>query len=364
MDMRNQQVVLVVDDSPENIYVLAAILKDAYRVKVALNGEKALSIALSDDAPHLILLDILMPGMDGIEVCRQLKSNERTRKIPIIFVTAKGESDSEECGFSVGAVDYITKPISPSLVKARVKTHLTLYDQNRVLEAEVSKRTLELQMAFERLKSASTDTIQRLSRAAEFRDDDTGDHVIRMSNYAAAIAQKMNYSLDFVDKLLWAAPMHDVGKIGIPDKILLKPGKLSAEEWHIMQRHSEMGASILTGSDSDIIQIAETVALTHHEKWDGTGYPRRLEGDEIPIEGRIVAVADVFDALTTKRPYKDAFPDEKAFGIIIEGRGKHFDPDVVDAFLSEKEEILSIKQRYQNGSMFPASPLAANLGNE
>ncbi|MBN2803951.1 MAG: two-component system response regulator [Deltaproteobacteria bacterium] len=355
-----RQVVLVVDDAPENIDVLAGILSSNYRVKVALNGKKALEIASSDDAPHIILLDIMMPGMDGIDVCKRLKENPDTKGIPVVFVTAKGEMSDETQGFAVGAVDYITKPVNPQLVSARVKTHLALYYQNKHLEEVVAARTSELNSAFNKLKAASIDTILRLSRAADYKDDDTGVHVIRMSNYAAAVATQLGHDKTFIENLLWAAPMHDIGKIGIPDRILLKPGKLDKEEWEFMQRHSEMGSNILMGSDSEIIQLAEVVALTHHEKWDGSGYPRGLKGEDIPISGRITAIADVFDALTTKRPYKEPFSIEKSFAIIKEGKGKHFDPNVVDAFFAAEENILKIKKRYQDGSIIPMSPLAPN----
>lgn len=344
----SKQTILVVDDVPENIDVLRGILKEKYRIIFALDGEKALSIASGNNQPDLILLDIMMPGMDGYEVCRHLKTNPVTRKIPVIFVTARGEVTDESKGFEVGCVDYITKPVSPPLVKARVKTHLALYDQNRILEEKVMQRTAQLREAFSNIKSASLDTIHRLSKAAEYKDEDTGAHILRMSNYAAIVARKMGLDKTTVESILYAAPMHDIGKIGTPDRILLKPGKLDADEWEIMKQHAANGASILEGSNKGFIKLGEVIALTHHEKWDGSGYPKGLKGKKIPLAGRIVAIGDVFDALTSKRPYKEPFSLEKSYGIIRESRGSHFDPDVADAFFAVENEILSIKEKYKD----------------
>lgn len=343
-----RQTILVVDDVPDNIDVLGGILKENYKMKFATNGEKALSIARAKKPLDLILLDIEMPGIDGYEVCRQLKQHESTKKIPVIFVTAKSEAEAEERGFKVGGVDYITKPVNPAIVRERVKTHLALYDQNRVLEEKVKERTAQLSEAFETIKNASLDTINRLSRAAEYKDEDTGAHIIRMSHYSASVARAMGVDEATVECILYAAPMHDIGKIGIPDRILLKPGKLDADEWKIMIKHAEFGAKILEGADASFIKLGREIALSHHEKWNGTGYPQGLKKDEIPLAGRIAAIADVFDALTTKRPYKDPFSLEKSYGIIEENRGIHFDPDVVDAFFEVTDEILDIKERYKN----------------
>jgi putative two-component system response regulator len=249
----------------------------------------------------------------------------------------------------------MTKPGDYTEVRARVRSLLkvTAYNDHmknyqKELETEVARQTEELRRAFNQLKEANLETIIRLSRAAEYKDDDTGAHVLRMSHYAAAIACKMGYEHDMCRRILEAAPMHDVGKIGIPDSILLKPGPLNADEWDVMRRHPFMGKKILEGSDSPIIQLAETIAYTHHEKWDGTGYPKKLKGTDIPQVGRIVALADVFDALTTKRPYKEPFSLEKSFTIIREERDRHFDPEVVDAFFNAEDEILLIKEKYLN----------------
>ncbi len=364
-----KQRILVVDDTPENIDILVEVLSDYQRI-VALDGAKALEKAGAVNKPDLILLDVMMPGMDGFEVCRRLKQDPQTRDIPVIFITALDEDKDETRGLELGGVDYITKPFSPAVVQARVRTHLALKkaqtelaNQNVILEQRVTERTAQLRRAVDKLKEASLETIIRLSRAAEYKDDDTGAHVLRMSHYAAAVARQMGWNEADTEKLLHAAPMHDIGKIGIPDRILLKPGKLDDEEWKIMRRHSHMGTEILTGSDSPVICLAEVVAYTHHEKWDGSGYPRGLAGEDIPLEGRITAIADVFDALTSKRPYKDPFPLDKSLAIIREGRGAHFDPQVVDAFFAVEKELLEIKARYQDGGVSHLRMLSA-MGND
>ena len=340
-----RQTILAVDDAPENLTVLKGILADDYRVKVAINGEKALKIAFSDSPPDLILLDIMMPEMSGYEVCSRLKADPRTMKIPVIFVTAMGETEDETHGFKLGAVDYITKPVSPPVVHARVKTQLAMYDQKRDLENMVSQRTAEL-------NTTRLEIIRRLGRAAEFKDNETGMHVIRMSHYARIIAKGIGMDDTTADLLLNAAPMHDIGKIGIPDNVLLKPGKLDADEWDLMKKHPEFGDNIIGEHESELLEMARIVALTHHEKWNGQGYPNGLAGEEIPLVGRITAIADVFDALTTERPYKDAWPVEKAVNLIKEEAGQHFDADLVVAFLDNLPEILEIKARYAETTAF------------
>jgi len=334
-----KQTILVVDDAPENIDVLTGILSHDYKIKAAINGNKALKISLSSP-PDLILLDIMMPGMDGYEVCRKLKEDPRTKNIPVIFVTAKGEVTDEMHGFELGAVDYIVKPVSPPIVLARTKAQLALYDQSRVLELKVKQRTAELD-------DSRSEIIHRLGRAAEFKDNETGMHVIRMSNYSRIIAKEIGMNDTDADVLLNAAPMHDIGKIGIPDNVLLKPGKLDQDEWTLMMKHPEFGATIIgEHENSELLNMARVVALTHHEKWNGKGYPNGLAGEEIPLVGRIVAIADVFDALTTERPYKDAWPVEKAVKLIEEESGQHFDPKLVVAFVKCLPEILQTKEKY------------------
>jgi len=330
--------ILVVDDVETNVDILVAILGDDYDLSVALDGPSALEY-VAEEPVDLILLDIMMPEMDGYEVCRQLKKNISTRSIPVIFVTAMGEVRDETKGFELGAVDYITKPVSPPIVKARVSTQLALYDQNRELERKVQERTAEL-------NRTRLEIIRRLGRAAEFKDNETGLHVVRMSYYAKLIAQAAGFNDEHAELLLNAAPMHDIGKIGIPDNILRKPGKLDDEEWEMMRQHTKFGAEILGDQDSVLLQLAREIALSHHEKWNGKGYPNGLAGAEIPLESRIVAIADVFDALTNERPYKKAWPIEEAVALIERESGEHFDPALVDAFLKALPEMLEIKAQY------------------
>jgi cyclic di-GMP phosphodiesterase len=339
-----RQTVLVVDDVPENIDVLNGILHGDYKVKVALNGAKALNIAASERPPDLILLDIMMPEMDGYEVCRRLKADFTTRKIPVIFVTAKGEIEDETKGFELGAVDYITKPVSPPIVQARVRTQLALYDQNRLLEEKVRHRTAEL-------NETRLQIIQRLGRAAEYKDNETGMHVIRMSHYSKRLGLAAGMDEEDAELLLNASPMHDIGKIGIPDRILQKRSALDEDEWAIMKQHPQFGAEILGKHASELLEMARVIALTHHEKWDASGYPNRLDGERIPFVGRVVAIADVFDALTTVRPYKKAWTVEETLEWIRRQRGNHFDPVLVDRFVGIMPEVLEIRERYAEASV-------------
>lgn len=325
-EKEHQYKVLIVDDEPTNLRVLKQILQEHYRLSFAKNGEDAINFA-EKDLPDLILLDVMMPGMTGFEVCSKLKSLDKTKSIPIIFVTALNDDTDETKGFEVGAVDYITKPVSPAVVRARVKTHLSL------VHAEELRRT-RLQI------------IQRLGRAAEYKDNETGMHVMRMSHYSQVIALSYGLSKAHSENILNAAPMHDIGKIGIADSIMLKPGKLTDEEFSIMKTHPQIGAEILGETDSELLCLAKVVSLTHHEKWDGTGYPNQLKGEAIPIEGRIVALADVFDALTSKRPYKEAWSVEKTMDYIRSQSGKHFDPELVIVIENELDKILSIKEKW------------------
>lgn len=341
-----KQCILIVDDTPDNIDLLSEILRDEYRIKVATTGEKALKIAYADEPPDLILLDIMMPGLSGLEICRRLKANPDRRRIPVIFVTAMSGVEDERIGLETGAVDYITKPISAPIVKARVRTHLALYDQSRELERMVRQRTQELLVTRQQI-------IRRLGRAAEFKDNETGNHVLRMSHYARLIALSHGLGQEAASIIFNTAPMHDIGKIGIADAILLKPGKLDTEEWTMMHRHPIMGAEIIGQHDNELLETARVIALTHHEKWDGTGYPKGLKGEEIPLEGRIVAIADVFDALVSVRPYKAALPLEEALRYFDEQAGLHFDPALVEAFRRALPEILRIREIYadENGAL-------------
>lgn len=317
---------LLVDDEPTNLQVLRQILQDDYRLLFAKDGDKALELAEREN-PALILLDVMMPGMTGHEVCARLKSQPATSTIPVIFVTALADVEDEARGFEVGAVDYITKPVSPPIVRARVRTHLSL-----VRAEELHETRLQI--------------VQRLGLASEYKDNETGLHVIRMSHYTYVLAKAAGYSEHEADDLLNAAPMHDVGKIGIPDAILQKNGKLDDAEWAVMRQHAQIGAEIIGEHDSGLLKTARIIALTHHEKWDGSGYPNGLKGEEIPLAGRIVAIADVFDALTSVRPYKAAWPVEEAISLLRRESGRHFDPELVELFIGQMPAILEIKERW------------------
>lgn len=318
---------LLVDDEPSNLLVLRHILQNDYRLVFAKDGQTALELAFSE-SPNLILLDIMMPSMTGYDVCQKLKQDALTAKIPVIFVTALNDAEDEAKGFAAGAVDYLTKPVSPSVVKARVRTHLSL-------------------VQVDELRQTRLQIIRRLGLAAEYKDNETGMHVIRMSYISRVLAQAFGFSEVEVENLFNAAPMHDIGKIGTPDAILLKKGALDPEEWAVMRNHSQIGADILGEHPSELLKMAYNVALTHHEKWDGSGYPRGLKGDEIPIEGRIVALADVFDALTSERPYKSAWSVEATLELLHRESGKHFDPELVELFMSRLPEILEIKRQWR-----------------
>ncbi|MEQ8263914.1 two-component system response regulator [Pseudohaliea sp.] len=341
---RERTTVLVVDDTPQNIDLLAGLLRPHYQVKVANRGRRALEIVRSPAQPDLILLDIMMPEMDGYAVCRALKADYTTRHIPVIFTTAKNSTEDELLGLEVGAVDYVTKPISPPILLARVRTHLALCNQRRALEEQVRERTAQLQQT-------RLEIVQRLGRAAEYKDNETGLHVIRMSHYARLLGERAGMGAQEVDLLLHAAPMHDIGKIGIPDQILQKPGRLTPEEWEVMKTHCQIGSDILGQTDgSELLAMARVIALNHHERWDGSGYPHGLAGEDIPRVARMVAIADVFDALTSDRPYKEAWPLERALALLRDQAGSHFDPLLVQHFLDALPEVEEIQRRYAEGS--------------
>ena len=317
---------LLVDDEPTNLQVLRHVLQADYRLLFATDGARALQVA-REQLPQLILLDIMMPGMDGYAVCRALKADPATAGIPVIFITALNDSQDETAGFDVGGVDYITKPVSPPVVRARVRTHLSLVRMDELRETRLQ-------------------IVQRLGRAAEYKDNETGMHVIRMSHFSKLLALAAGCSPAWAEDLLNAAPMHDVGKIGIPDAVLRKPGPLNADEWATMRRHPEIGAEIMGEHPSGVLQLAREIALAHHEKWDGSGYPRGLAGEAIPLSARIVAIADVFDALTTRRPYKEPWPVQDALDHIAAQAGKHFDPALVALFAPLLPQLLEIRARW------------------
>lgn len=322
--------ILVVDDETTNLKAIQQVLQNDYRLQFCTDGKKAIEIA-QNELPNLILLDVMMPGLDGYQVCKQLKSNSKTRNIPVIFITVLGDMENEEYGFEVGAVDYINKPIKAPLVKARVKTHLSLVQG-------------------EELHQAQLQIVRRLSRAAEFKDDETSKHISRVSHYAEMLAMASGCNEQWTKNILMAAPMHDVGKIGVPDSILGKPGKLDEDEWKAMTQHPAIGASIIGRHDSPMLKMAHNISLQHHEKWDGSGYPKGLKGDAISLEARICAIADVFDALTSERCYKKAWPVEEALNYVQEQSGKHFDPELAALFCQNKDKILAIRTKWADES--------------
>ena len=354
--------ILVVDDTPQNLSLMSDLLEHDYQVKVATGGIRALKIARSDAPPDLILLDIMMPDMDGYDVCRQLKADPATARIPVIFLTAKTETQDEQLGLTLGAVDYITKPISPPIVMARLRTHLTLKasadflrDKNAFLEQEVARRTLEV-------RDIQDVTILTMASLAETRDNETGNHILRTQFYVKALAQHLRSHPRFsntlsnatIELLFKSAPLHDIGKVGIPDRILLKPGKLEPDEFEIMKTHTTQGRDAIEcaerrlGKNVPFLLCAKEIAYSHQEKWDGSGYPQGLAGDEIPVAARLMAVADVYDALISRRVYKPPFTHGKAAAIVLEGRDQHFDPDIVDAFVEIQEDFKMIAERYAN----------------
>ena len=346
--------VLIVDDDPAFHRMIGRILRRyPLELEFASSGHEALEKVRSE-SPDLILLDLAMPQISGFEVAEKIKGDLKTNLIPIIIITGNTSADLLSRALGSCADDFISKTADPSEIIARVQYHLKrkrmldqLHSDKLASQDIISLKSGQLAIALNRLKETSLEVIWRLTAASEYRDNETGEHIKRMSYYAAAIAQKMGLKNKTVETLLYAACMHDVGKIGIPDCIMLKQGKLDEKEWEIMKRHTTIGADILAGSDIGVVKMGRIIALTHHEKWDGSGYPDGLKARDIPLVGRIVAVADVFDALTSERPYKEAYSVEKSNRIIIEGKGVHFDPEVVDAFLSIQDTILEIKSRYK-----------------
>ena len=366
--MQAQPNILIVDDVPENLSVLGELLQPTYRVRAANSGARALQIANSPPPPDLILLDVMMPGMDGYQVLRELRDNATTRDIPVIFVTAMDGTDDEEKGLDLGAVDYITKPIRPAIVLARVRAQLELKrardilsDHNAYLEQEVARRMAENQLIQEV-------SIHALAHLAETRDPETGNHLRRTQEYVRTLARGLKHHPRFshyldertIGQLAQSAPLHDIGKVGIPDHILRKSGKLTPDEWAIMKTHAKLGSDAIEQAESDIemplafLALAKEIAHWHHEKWDCSGYPDGLAGDAIPVSARLMAIADVFDALISKRAYKHAFSYEEARTIIADGRGRHFDPDATDAFLAGFAAFTAIADRYRDAEPTPA----------
>ncbi len=355
--------ILIVDDMPENLDVIGGILSDYKRV-FALDGETALKVARSKHPPDLILLDVMMPGIDGYEVCKRLKADKKTRDIPVIFVTAKSTVEDESIGFELGAVDFIIKPVSPPIVRARVRTHLRLQfanaalkNQNILLEEKVRTRTEELALTQEV-------TIHSLSSLIEYRDPETGGHIRRTQYYVKILAEDLKHhplfagdlTDEFIELLFKSVPLHDIGKIGVPDSILLKPGKLTSEEFEIMKKHTIYGHDAILSAEkalgsNSFLRIAGEIAYTHHEKWDGTGYPQGLKEAQIPISGRLMALADVYDSFISKRLYKPPYPHEKALNIIREQKGRHFDPAITDSFLKLEARFKQISMEFSDNKI-------------
>lgn len=351
---RGKQSVLVVDDTPENIELLRQLLRADYVVQAAVSGRKGLEIARASPQPDIILLDVMMPEMDGYEVCRRLKHDSATAHIPVVFITALDQTGDEANGLELGAVDYIRKPFEPVVVKARVRNHLALKRYEQGLEALVQERTAELELT-------QQVTIEALATLAEYRDSETGGHIKRTQRYVRALAEYLSQldgyrtvlDEESIDLLYRCAPLHDIGKVAVRDVILLKPGALTPAEFEEMKRHVLYGSKALEVAEerlgsSSFLAIARELILSHHERWDGAGYPHGLRGEQIPLPGRLMAVADVYDALISRRVYKPAFSHRRAAEIIRDGRGTHFDPAIVDAFLVLEDEFERIANEFSD----------------
>ncbi|MBF0389143.1 MAG: response regulator [Desulfamplus sp.] len=351
MEINKKSKILVVDDNEFNIQLIASILQEQYFLSVAMNGKDALKI-VEKDKPDIILLDVMMPEMDGYEVCRRLKSDDKTKDIPVIFLTALSEEGDEMKGLDLGAVDYVVKPVNPKLVEKRIHNHLALKYHRDNLELIVAERT--------RMLNLTQDvTIESLGNLAEYRDQETGGHIKRTKNYVKSLSInlkdndrfKATLTDDYIELLTKSAPLHDIGKVGVPDSILLKPGRLTDEEFEEMKKHTIYGRDIIAASEKSLgeesfLNLAREIAYTHHEKWDGSGYPEGIKGDAISLSGRIMAIADVYDALISKRVYKAPFPHQKAVEIIAKGKGNHFDPDIAQIFIEHEEEFRLIALKY------------------
>ncbi|WP_374490598.1 HD domain-containing phosphohydrolase [Zoogloea sp.] len=343
--------IAIVDDTPINLTLIQALLRKIIPAQMEIRcftaPREGLAWSLSQE-PDLVIVDYMMPELNGIEFIRTLRQRYPLEQVPILMVTAAHEKEVRYQSLEAGANDFLTKPLDRHEFDPRVRTMWSLHTSytrlsrwNEDLQAEVARQTADL-------INRERETITRLARAAEFRDPETGAHILRVSHYSRLIAEALGMDQAFCDRLLTAAPMHDVGKVGTPDHILLKPGRLTPEEMDIVRRHAQIGHDILAGSSSPMIQMAAEIALNHHEKFDGSGYPKGTRGQEIPLVGRIVAVADVFDALTSARPYKEAWDLDRAVALLHEGRGTHFDPDCLDAFFSRWEDVLLIRERYRD----------------
>lgn len=347
--MRGSMKVAIVDDTPVNLLLMEKLVAHQPDCVPMPFGDPAAGLRWClDNEPDLIIVDYMMPVMDGLEFIQRVRAMHDRDDVPILMVTANHERQTRYDALMRGANDFLTKPIDKNEFEPRVRNmlrlrqaHLDTRQRAEILAEEVRRATTEI---FQRER----ETITRLARAAEFRDPETGAHIQRMARYSALIAERLGMSREQVDNILQAAPMHDVGKLGIPDYILLKPGRLNPEEREIMKQHAMIGHDILKDSASVVVQLGASIALSHHEKYDGTGYPRGLAGEGIPVEGRIVAVADVFDAITSERPYKKSWPIDEALAFLREGRGTHFDPACIDIFFDSLDEVLRIREQFRD----------------
>ena len=364
MDENRKKTILIVDDSQDNLNILARILQDKYFIVQALSGTSALEETQTYPPPDLILLDIMMPEMDGFAVIHKLKEDKNTKNIPVIFVSALADTGDESRGLELGAVDYIAKPYSVPVVRARVKTHLDLKAFQENLEDVANERDMELNLTLKHLKKAYTElneihnqvrsswieTIYRLTLAAEYKDVETEDHIKRVGLYTRELAGAMGMDKEFVETIYYSSPIHDIGKVGVPDNILLKPGNLTPEELEVMKSHTTIGAYILEGSNSSFLKMAKDIALSHHERFNGTGYPYGLSGEEIPLAGRLMNIVDQYDALRSRRPFKSSFSNQKAFEIITIGDGRtspeDFDPAVLEGFIACAPKFNEIYQTF------------------
>jgi putative two-component system response regulator len=354
-----QHTILIVDDNPENLTVLGELLRHEYRVLAATSGAWALQLAMRSPTPDLILLDVMMPEMNGYQVFTSLHAAPQTRDIPIIFTTAMCEAEDEERGLHMGAADYITKPLKPAVVLARVQTHLLLKRAQDALKRDKASLEMEVSRQNRENRMIQDVTMRALARLAETRDNETGNHILRTQGYVEALARRARLMPQFSDELSErnvaliskSAPLHDIGKVGIPDRILLKPGRLTPAEWEVMKTHAALGADAIGRAVADLQQpagfltYAMQIARHHHERWDGSGYPDGLAGTAIPLAARLMAIADVFDALISQRAYKGAMPPAQAREIMAAERGKHFDPDLLDVFLGAFDEFCGIASR-------------------
>lgn len=379
--MEKKAHLLVVDDQPEFLLILEALLSDYYHVHTVSNGQEAINFLKSNPHPDLILLDVVMPLLNGFEVCKYIKTTPELQEIPVIFLTSLDSKADEEFGLTLGAADFIHKPFSPAVVLARVRNHLNLSRASHMLKLrnedlehivaertrEVLRQSMELAQRNQEIIASQSATIMAFCSLAEARDNETGNHIRRTQQYVKALAESLQNHPRFKDELsdkaisliFKSAPLHDIGKVGIPDSILMKPGSLNDEEWVIMKRHCQFGHDAiilaekeLEGITGSFLAYAREIAYCHHERWNGSGYPQRLEADDIPVSARLMSIADVYDALISKRVYKPAFPHEQAVAMIVAEKGKHFDPDMIDALIKITDTFKSIALRYKDEGQF------------